>query len=104
MNELLRQIAREERVRELDLLASFESGRVAVFKAPPHGEAIAVGQNLRVKVNANIGTSGDVANGDLELRKLEAALSAGTDAVMDLSPGGNLRSVRRKIVDASSVQ
>lgn len=103
MNELLRQIAQEESVRELDLLASFESGRVAVFKAPPHGKAIAVGQNLRVKVNANIGTSGDVANEDLELRKLDAALSAGTDAVMDLSTGGNLRSVRRKIVEASSV-
>lgn len=103
MNETLRQIAQEESVPELDLLTSFESGRVAVFKAPPNGGALAVGEKLRVKVNANIGTSGDVANEDLELKKLEAALSAGTDAVMDLSTGGNLRSVRRKIVEASSV-
>jgi len=103
LNELLRQIAQEEGVRELDLLASLESGRVSVFKAPPNGKALAVGQNLRVKVNANIGTSGDFANEDLELRKLEAALSAGTDTVMDLSTGGNLRSVRHKIVEASLV-
>ncbi len=66
-------------------------------------DAFAIGEGLGVKVNANIGTSGDIADEDLELRKLEAALKAGTDAVMDLSTGGNLRSVRRKIVEASSV-
>jgi phosphomethylpyrimidine synthase len=103
LNDLLGHIAREEGVEEKDLLRSFESGRVALFKPPPHGRAFAVGEKLRVKVNANIGTSGDVADEDLELRKLEAALKAGTDAVMDLSTGGNLRSVRRKIVEASSV-
>jgi phosphomethylpyrimidine synthase len=62
-----------------------------------------VGQDLRVKVNANIGTSGDLCDEDLELSKLEAALRAGTDTVMDLSTGGNLRSVRRKIVRESTV-
>ncbi|AFM23482.1 phosphomethylpyrimidine synthase ThiC [Desulfomonile tiedjei] len=103
MNELLKQIAQEESVQELDLLTSFQNGRVAVFKAPPNGRALAVGENLRVKVNANIGTSGDIADEDFELKKLEAALSAGTDTVMDLSTGGNLRAVRRKIVEASSV-
>ncbi len=53
----------------------------------------AVGRGLRTKVNANIGTSPDQVNTDNELLKLRAAIDAGTDAVMDLSTGGNIRSV-----------
>ena len=102
-NDILRHIAREEGVEERNLFDSIQRGRVALFKPPPNGRAFAIGEGLGVKVNANIGTSGDIADEDLELRKLEAALKAGTDAVMDLSTGGNLRSVRRKIVEASSV-
>ena len=103
MNSLLKEIASEEGVDDRVLQESFERGRVAVCKPSPTGKALAVGENLRVKVNANIGTSGDVHDEDFELRKLEAAVKAGTDAVMDLSTGGNLRSVRKKIVNESPV-
>jgi phosphomethylpyrimidine synthase len=103
LKELLRDIAPTERVDVGVLEKSFDSGRVAVFKPSPSGRAVAVGENLRVKVNANIGTSGDLYDEDLELRKLEAALNARTDTVMDLSTGGDLRSVRRRIVEASTV-
>ena len=103
MKESLTEIAGQEGLSEETLWAGFQRGEVAVCKAPPHGRAIAVGPGLRVKVNANIGTSSDLHDEDLELRKLEAALKAGADTVMDLSTGGDLRSVRRKIVEASSV-
>ena len=103
MNDILKDIAREEGIDEITLQRSVERGTVAVSKAPPHGKAIGVGAGLRVKVNANIGTSGDLCDEDLELRKLEAAVSAGADTVMDLSTGGNLRSVRRRIVRESSI-
>jgi phosphomethylpyrimidine synthase len=103
LNSLLNEIARDEGVDDRVLQESFERGRVAVCKPSPKGKALAVGENLRVKVNANIGTSGDVHDEDFELRKLEAAVKAGTDAVMDLSTGGNLRSVRKKIVNESPV-
>ena len=103
MKELLQEIARQEGIAEEILGAGLQRGEVAVFKASPQGKGIAVGPGLRVKVNANIGTSGDLHDEDRELRKLEAAIKAGTDAVMDLSTGGDLRSVRRKIVTESSV-
>ncbi len=99
----LKQIARESGVEERVLLESFHKGTVAVFKPSPHGKAVAVGENLNVKVNANIGTSPDLRAEDFEMRKLEAALKAGADTVMDLSAGRDLRSVRRKIVSESSV-
>lgn len=63
----------------------------------------AIGLGLRTKVNANIGTSGDRADLDFELSKLAAAVDAGADTVMDLSIGGDIGAVRRKIVAESAV-
>jgi len=103
LNHLLKIIAREEGVDERVLTEGYDRGRVAVFKAPPGGKAVGVGEPLRVKVNANIGTSVDLHDETRELRKLEAALKAGADAVMDLSTGGDLRSIRRKIIKESTV-
>ncbi|MHC4872743.1 MAG: phosphomethylpyrimidine synthase ThiC [Planctomycetota bacterium] len=63
----------------------------------------AIGQGLKIKVNANLGTSMDKCCIETELEKLKAALDAGADAVMDLSTGGNLREVRAAIRENSPV-
>jgi phosphomethylpyrimidine synthase len=65
--------------------------------------AVGIGAGLRTKVNANIGSSSDEADMDFELKKLEAALEAGTDAVMDLSTGGDIRAIRQAVIAASPV-
>ena len=62
-----------------------------------------IGLGLRTKVNANIGTSKDYPGIADELAKLQAALDAGADAVMDLSTGGDLESIRREIIDRCPV-
>jgi phosphomethylpyrimidine synthase len=59
---------------------------------------IAVGEGLRVKVNANLGTSSDHPLLRDELAKLRAAEEAGADAVMDLSTGGHIRRIRRGLI------
>ncbi|WP_066638310.1 phosphomethylpyrimidine synthase ThiC [Desulfolucanica intricata] len=66
-------------------------------------EPAGFGEGLRTKVNANIGTSTGIHDPANELEKLRAAVSAGADAVMDLSTGGDLDDIRRKIVSASTV-
>ncbi|MDP3012601.1 MAG: phosphomethylpyrimidine synthase ThiC, partial [Candidatus Subteraquimicrobiales bacterium] len=53
--------------------------------------------------NANIGTSVDYPFLDKELKKLEVAIRAGADTVMDLSTGGDLNLIRREILRGSSV-
>ncbi len=103
MKDTLIKIAKEERIDPGLLEASFAAGKVAICKAPPHGKAIAVGENLRVKVNANIGSSGDLHDEAVELSKLRAAEDAGADTVMDLSTGGDLRAIRKRIVEESSI-
>jgi len=62
-----------------------------------------IGQGLRTKVNANIGTSSDFGTIDTELEKLKIAIESGADAVMDLSTGGDISEIRWEIIAASSV-
>ncbi|HAA02333.1 MAG TPA: phosphomethylpyrimidine synthase [Syntrophobacteraceae bacterium] len=69
----------------------------------PYERIMAVGTGLRTKVNANIGTSGECTSVGGETAKLRAAVDAGTDSVMDLSTGGDLKGVRREILKQSPV-
>jgi phosphomethylpyrimidine synthase len=62
-----------------------------------------IGQGLRTKVNANIGTSGDFPNVEDELEKLKIAIESGADALMDLSTGGDLAKIRKTIIDNCTV-
>ncbi|PIU29547.1 MAG: phosphomethylpyrimidine synthase [Candidatus Hydromicrobium americanum] len=62
-----------------------------------------IGRGLRTKVNANIGTSSEHTSLEEEIEKLDAAIKAGTDTVMDLSTGGDIDKIRRTIIDRSTV-
>jgi phosphomethylpyrimidine synthase len=60
---------------------------------------LAIGAGLRIKVNANIGTSGDHHEVAEEMEKLRACEQAGADTVMDLSTGGPLRELRQAMIE-----
>ncbi len=62
-----------------------------------------IGQGLKTKVNANIGTSSDYGNVDTELEKLRVAIDSGADTVMDLSTGGDISAIRQAIIASSSL-
>jgi len=62
-----------------------------------------IGKGLKTKVNANIGTSTERSKLKEELEKLKIAVACGADAVMDLSVGGDLRQIRKVIIDHSAV-
>jgi phosphomethylpyrimidine synthase len=66
-------------------------------------QPLAIGKGLRTKVNANIGTSKDNNDLTLELEKLKIAAAVGADAVMDLSTGGNLAAIRKKVMKKATV-
>ena len=57
-----------------------------------------IGKGLLTKVNANLGTSSDASNIGMELAKLQAALDAKSDTVMDLSTGGDIPAIRKAII------
>ncbi|MBU0687428.1 MAG: phosphomethylpyrimidine synthase ThiC [Candidatus Margulisbacteria bacterium] len=62
-----------------------------------------IGTGLTTKVNANIGTSRESSNLELEFQKLEASIKYGADAVMDLSTGGDLSLIRKQLIAKSSL-
>ena len=67
----------------------------AVRKVGP----LAIGSGLRIKVNANIGTSSDASSIEEEVEKAHYAIEYGADTIMDLSTGGDIPATRRKILD-----
>lgn len=56
---------------------------------------------MLTKVNANIGTSNTLIDLNMEIEKAKIAKKYGADTVMDLSTGGNLDVIRRKIMEAA---
>jgi thiamine biosynthesis protein ThiC len=66
-------------------------------------QAGGIGLGLSTKVNANIGTSQVFPDWENEVIKMEVALSAGADAIMDLSTGGELKACRREILSRCPV-
>jgi len=64
---------------------------------------IGIGEGLKIKVNANIGSSPDKADVSYELEKLKACIDTRADTVMDLSTGGDIDLIRRKIILNSKI-
>ncbi|NLG85022.1 MAG: phosphomethylpyrimidine synthase ThiC [Firmicutes bacterium] len=91
--------AREGKTPE-EIAAGVARGEIVIPANPAHVglRPCGVGKGLRTKVNANIGTSEGSPDLAAEVVKLEAALAAGTDAVMDLSTGGEIDAIRRALI------
>ncbi len=66
-------------------------------------EPMGIGKLMRTKINANVGTSRDYVDIEAEVEKALTAEKYGADTIMDLSTGGDLDLVRRRIMDAVSV-
>ena len=99
----MEQIARAEGVDFQTLMEGVAHGKVVIPANRGHKglRPTGIGEGLTVKVNANIGTSSDCADPAEELHKLEAAMEAGADTVMDLSTGGDIDAIRRLILERS---
>jgi phosphomethylpyrimidine synthase len=69
----------------------------------PEAEPMAIGRNLLVKVNANIGNSAVRASIDDEVEKLAWATRWGADTVMDLSTGPDIHTTREWVIRNSPV-
>ncbi|MHB8779913.1 MAG: phosphomethylpyrimidine synthase ThiC [Candidatus Geothermincolia bacterium] len=101
----VREVAGRESVPLDKLVASLLAGHSVI----PSNSGLAeprlcgVGEGLRTKVNANIGTSAGYPEMEPEMRKLRVAVAAGADAVMDLSTGGPIAEIRAAMVAASAV-
>jgi phosphomethylpyrimidine synthase len=101
----LKEVAAHESI-DIELLAfRLSSGSVVIpqNKNRRHIAPLGVGEGLRTKVNANIGSSENQDDINFELEKLKIAQDAGADAIMDLSTGPSLIKIREKILKEAKV-
>ena len=105
ITDAMRRVANDEHVDAERVRESIASGRAVIPLNPGHANArpVGVGRLFSTKVNANLGRSTTRSGKGDELEKLQIALNAGADFVMDLSVGADLRSIRQGMLDASPV-
>jgi phosphomethylpyrimidine synthase len=103
VSQEMEAVARTEGVDLQRLMERVAQGKVVITANKRHRgvRPIGIGEGLTVKVNANIGTSSDHCDPAEELQKLEAAIEAGADTVMDLSTGGAIDAMRKLILERS---
>jgi len=97
----MKLVAEQEHVDPEFVRAGIAAGTIVIPANVNHelAKPCGIGAGLRTKVNANIGTSADFYDVDEELVKLNIAIEAGADAMMDLSTGGDLAAVRKVILE-----
>jgi phosphomethylpyrimidine synthase len=100
ITEAMRAAAAKEGVAPEVIRQGLAQGTVVVPANREHRglKAVAIGAGVRVKINANIGTSPHDVSLDKEQAKLAAALEYGADTVMDLSTGGDLDEIRTALL------
>lgn len=105
ISDEMRICAEQEEVSPEYIRKGVEDGTIVVVRNVKHDTIapLAIGKGLRTKVNANIGTSKDRVDLELELEKVRVSESAGADSIMDLSTGGDIRMIRKEIMTASNV-
>lgn len=102
--DVLFEIAKTENIDYEFLRKNVASGRIIVPRniAKKRAKLVAIGEGLTTKVNVNVGTSGSYADLDLELAKVNVAVKHGADTLMDLSTGGDLDEIRKKLMESSN--
>jgi len=102
----MRRVARNEGLTPEYIRSCIAEGTVVIPVNVKHRQRnklriIGIGKGLRTKVNANIGSSPDKVSLAEEKSKLDAAIEAGADTVMDLSTGGDIGKIRRMVLQRS---
>ena len=103
ITEAMRQAAEAEGVSPEFIREGVARGTIVLLKARQSGRVVAVGEGVRTKVNASIGTSSHLCDPELEKRKARLAEAHGADTLMDLSAAGDLDRIRREIIESVSL-
>ena len=100
----IKYVSKTEKIDVNIIRKRVASGKIVIPCNPIHSpNALGIGKGLRVKVNANIGTSREYCKPREEVEKARVSVEAGAHAVMDLSTGGNLDEIRTSLLKAVDI-
>ena len=102
LTDEMKHVAEIENVSEDFILKSVAEGTIVIpGNVNRDIEAAGIGAGLRTKVNATVGTSTDIVDFDEEVLKAQIAIDNGADCLMELSIGGDLDVIRKRVLDMS---
>ncbi|HEX3031472.1 MAG TPA: phosphomethylpyrimidine synthase ThiC [Bacillota bacterium] len=101
----MEKVALKEGVQPEIIRQRVAEGTVVIPCNPNHKnlEPVGIGNGLRTKVSASIGLHSRNAQMEEEKEKIRVALAAGTDAIMDLSAGGDVDAMRKETLALANV-
>jgi phosphomethylpyrimidine synthase len=102
----MKQVAKDEDVTLDWLIPKIASGSIIIPSNNVRKEKIhnvGIGKGMKTKVNVNIGTSTLNVNLDEEIEKAKVAVKYHADTIMDLSDGGDVGSIRRKLLEVAPI-
>ncbi|MEM2856124.1 MAG: phosphomethylpyrimidine synthase ThiC [Candidatus Nitrosocaldaceae archaeon] len=103
----MRKVAKDEGLEAEFIMKGVAKGSIIIPKNVARKQDIkivGIGKDLRTKVNVNIGTSTLKINLDEEIEKARIAVKYGADTIMDLSDGGDLQLIRRRLMEEALIQ
>ncbi|MDI3484168.1 MAG: phosphomethylpyrimidine synthase [Methanobacteriaceae archaeon] len=104
ITEEMKTIAKEENVSEDFIRRGVANGRIIIpSNINREVKPVGIGEGLRTKVNATIGTSTDIVDLKMEEEKAEIAIKNRADTLMELSVGGDLDKIRKRILEISPI-
>jgi len=104
ITEEMRLVANQEGVTEDFVRRGIAGGHIVIPVSPYRKVKVCgIGEGLRTKVNASIGTSTDIMDIDMEVEKARQAERAGADTLMELSTGGDFAEIRKRIIAATTL-
>ncbi len=97
----VKEVARQEGLDESLIRDRILAGEIIIVKGKgQNARTVGIGRGLRTKINASIGTSSEICDLDLEIRKAKIAQKTGADTLMELSAAGDLDKIRKAIIEA----
>ncbi len=104
ITEEIKEVARQEGLDPEFVRRGVAGGHIVIPVSPYRMIRLCgIGEGLRTKVNASIGTSSDIVDIDIEVEKARQAELAGADTLMELSTGGDLVEIRRRVIEATNL-
>ncbi|AEG17153.1 phosphomethylpyrimidine synthase [Methanobacterium paludis] len=104
ITDQMKAVAKIENVDEEFIRKSVAKGFIAIpNNVQRNANPVGIGAGLRTKVNATIGTSTDINDVDMEVKKAKIAMENKADTLMELSIGGDLDAIRRKIISITDL-
>ncbi len=99
ITEQMKIVAQKEKIEIEKLVKLVSEGKVCIPANKGHKclSPEGIGSMLRTKINVNLGISRDCKDYEIEMQKVNNAISLGAEAIMDLSSHGNTQPFRKKL-------